>query len=103
VEGSEQPEEDFKASSAVDAPGMNYKNNSLDFRLNLIVRRTFASYRIARSQFPTVAYLIHAEACYVWMSCYNLVTFLVLCWTIDPATGDWPSHRVSARGINCIT
>jgi len=82
---------------------MNCKNDSLDFRLILIVRRTFASYRIARSQFPTMACLIHAEACCVWMSCCNLATFLVLCWTTDPATGDWPSHRVSARGINCIT
>jgi hypothetical protein len=65
VEGSEQPEEDFKASSAVDAPGFNYKNDSLDFRLTLILRRTFASYHIARSRFPTVACLIHAEACCV--------------------------------------
>jgi hypothetical protein len=55
VEGSEQPEEDFKASSAVEAPGLNCKNALPDFRLTLLLRRTFASYRIVRSQFLTVA------------------------------------------------
>jgi hypothetical protein len=32
MEGSEQPEEDFTASSVeLEAPGLNYKNGSLDF------------------------------------------------------------------------
>jgi hypothetical protein len=64
VEGSEQPEEDFKASSTeLEAPGLNYENGLPDFRLILILRRTFANYRTVCSQFPTVACLIHAEAC----------------------------------------
>ena len=37
------------------------------------------------------------------MSCCNLATFMVLCWTTEPGNGDWPSHRVSAGGINSIT
>jgi hypothetical protein len=37
VKGSEQPEEDFKANSAkLEAPRLNYKNGSPDFRLTLI-------------------------------------------------------------------
>jgi len=50
VEGSEQPEEDFRANSAeLEAPELNYKNGSPDFRLTLIPRRKFASYCIVGS------------------------------------------------------
>jgi hypothetical protein len=63
VEGSEQPEEDIRANSAeLEAPGLNYKNGSPDFKLTLILRRKFASYRVVGSQLLTVACLIHAEA-----------------------------------------
>jgi hypothetical protein len=99
VEGSEQPEEDFRANSAeLEAPGLNYKNGSPDFRLTLILRRKFASYRVVGSQLPTVACLIHAEARCVQMFCCSFATFLVLCWTTKTATGDWPNHRVSGGG-----
>jgi hypothetical protein len=38
VEGSEQPEEDFRQinSTELEAPRLNYKNGSRDFRLTLI-------------------------------------------------------------------
>jgi len=99
VEGSEQPEEDFRANSAeLAAPGLNYKNGSLDFRLTLILRQKLASYHVVVSQLPTVACLIHAEARCVQMFCCSFATFLGLCWTTETATGDWPNHRVSGGG-----
>jgi len=58
----------------------------------------FASYRIVGSQLPTVACLIHAEACCVQMFCCRLATFLAFCWTTETATGDWPNYRVSGGG-----
>jgi len=76
-----------------------FKNGSPDFRLPLILRRKFASYCVVGSQLPTVACLIHAEARCVQMFCCSFATFLVLCWTTETATGDWPNHRVSGSGI----
>jgi hypothetical protein len=50
MEGSEQPKEDFTANSVeLEAPRLNYKNGSPDFRLILILRRKFASYRVIGS------------------------------------------------------
>ena len=79
VEGSEQPEEDFRANSAgLEAPGLNYTNGTPDLRLTLILGRIFASYRVVGSQLPTVACLIYIEARCVQMFCCSFVTFLVL-------------------------
>jgi hypothetical protein len=88
----------FQAKSAeLEAPELNYKNGSPHFRLTLILRRKFTSYRVVGLQLPTVACLIHAEAPCVQMFCFSFAT-LVLCWTTEAATGDWPNHRGSGGG-----
>lgn len=77
VEGSEQPEEDFKANSGgLEAPGLNYNNGSPDLRLTLIRRRIFASYRVVGSQLPTVACFIRTEGRCVQMSLLQLCNLL---------------------------
>jgi hypothetical protein len=100
VEGLEQPEEDFMPNSVeLEAPGLNYKNGSLDFRLTLILKRKLSSYRVVGSQLPIVACLIHIEPRCVQMFYCSFATFLVLCWTTETAAGDWPNQRVSGGGI----
>jgi hypothetical protein len=94
VEGSEQPEEDFKTNSGrLEAPGLNYNNGSPDLRLTLIRKPIFASYRVVGSQLPTVAGFIRTEGRCVQTCCCSFATFMVFCWTTETGTSDWPNHR----------